>query len=64
MILTCDTARSTRKGVEGEDGRREKGDIVKIDKVWGDIVILCKVEERYSNKERKMSVIVNKYIVI
>ena len=51
-------------GVEGEDGRREKGDIVKIDKVGGDIVILWKVEEWYSNKERKMSVIVNKYIVI
>ena len=33
IILTCDTARSTRMGVEGEDGRREKGDIVKIDKV-------------------------------
>ena len=33
IILTCDTGRSTRKGVEGEDGRREKGDIVKIDKV-------------------------------
>ena len=51
-------------GVEGEDGRREKGDIVKVDKVWGDIVILCKVKERYSNKKKKMSIIVNKYIVI
>ena len=52
--------------VEGEDVRREKGDIVKIDKVWGDIVMLCKVEERYSNKERKMSVhcfIVNKWLL-
>ena len=35
-------------GVEGEDGRREKGDIVKMDKVWGDIVILWKVEEQYN----------------
>ena len=29
-------------GVEGEDGRREKGDIVKIDKVRGNIVIFAK----------------------
>ena len=50
--------------VDGEDGRREKGDIVKVDKVWDDIVILWKVKERYSNKEKKMSVIVNNYIVI
>ena len=35
IILACDTARSTRKGVEGEDGRREKGDIVKVDKEIG-----------------------------
>ena len=33
IILTCDSGRSTRKGVEGEDDRREKSDIVKNDEV-------------------------------